>query len=187
VLVYILIITGEDGFEFKHMLGQKRFTSILRTHFLTVRRHLQGKIINDGLLSRLQLEGVLYAGQRHQRTLPNGRRAGFFIADGAGVGKGRQLSGIILDNFSRGRTKHVWVSISGDLRLDAERDLKDIGCHVNVIDGCKGLDAQKSSSTSTGVLFVTYSTLISSGSGERHIAKTSMYKFLAQMNTASTA
>jgi P-loop containing NTP hydrolase pore-1 len=133
---------------------------------------VQGKIINDGLLSRLQLEGVLYAGQRHQSILPDGKRAGFFIADGAGVGKGRQLSGIVLDNFSRGRTKHVWISISGDLRFDAERDLKDIGCHVNVVDGCKGLDAQKSSSTSTGVLFVTYSTLISSGSGEKDIAST---------------
>ena len=43
-----------------------------------------GKIINDGLLSRLQLEGVLYAGQRHQKILSNGKRAGFFIADGAG-------------------------------------------------------------------------------------------------------
>ena len=29
--------------------------------------------------------------------------AGFFIGDGAGVGKGRQISGIILDNYARGR------------------------------------------------------------------------------------
>lgn len=38
-----------------------------------------------------------------QDILPSGERAGFFIGDGAGVGKGRQISGIILDNFVRGR------------------------------------------------------------------------------------
>lgn len=47
--------------------------------------------------------------QRHQQFLPDGAtRMGFFIGDGAGVGKGRQISGIILDNVARGRTKNVW-------------------------------------------------------------------------------
>ena len=54
-------------------------------------------------------------------------RAGFFIGDGAGVGKGRQLAGIIFENWLAGRKKHVWISTSNDLRLDAARDLKDIG------------------------------------------------------------
>ena len=43
-------------------------------------------------LSSLQLEGVLYACQRHLTLLPDGRRGAFFIGDGAGVGKGRQVS-----------------------------------------------------------------------------------------------
>jgi len=43
------------------------------------------------------------------------------------VGKGRQISGVILDNFCRGRRKHFWFSVTSDLRLDAERDLGDIG------------------------------------------------------------
>ena len=43
-------------------------------------------------LSSLQLEGVLYACQRHRTILPNGRRGAFFMGDGAGVGKGRQVS-----------------------------------------------------------------------------------------------
>lgn len=42
-------------------------------------------------LSSLQLEGVLYACQRHLTILPNGRRGAFFLGDGAGVGKGRQV------------------------------------------------------------------------------------------------
>lgn len=32
-----------------------------------------------------------------------------------------QISGIVLDNFARGRCRHVWFSISADLRLDAQR------------------------------------------------------------------
>ena len=54
--------------------------------------------------------------------------AGFFIGDGAGVGKGRQIAGIIMDNYARGRRRAVWVSTSSDLHHDAERDLQDLGC-----------------------------------------------------------
>jgi hypothetical protein len=50
-------------------------------------------IIKQGKLSRLQLEGVRYACQKHLDILPSGQRAGFFIGDGAGVGKGRQIAG----------------------------------------------------------------------------------------------
>jgi hypothetical protein len=57
-------------------------------------------LCRSGQLSSLQLESVVYAGQRHQCFLPDGKtRAGFFIGDGAGVGKGRQISGIIYDNW----------------------------------------------------------------------------------------
>ncbi len=56
--------------------------------------------------------------------------AGFFIGDGAGVGKGRQIAGIIMDNYARGRRRAVWVSTSSDLHHDAERDLQDLGCAV---------------------------------------------------------
>ena len=64
---------------------------------------LPPEIVDSGKLSRLQLEGVLYACSKHQQFLPSGERAGFFIGDGAGVGKGRQISGVILDNYARGR------------------------------------------------------------------------------------
>ena len=67
-----------------------------------------GDIVESGKLSKLQLEGVLYSGQHHQLVLGDGRRAGFFIGDGAGVGKGRQIAGIVCDNSARGRLKHVW-------------------------------------------------------------------------------
>ncbi|ETW05982.1 hypothetical protein, variant [Aphanomyces invadans] len=102
---------------------------------------------------------------QHQRILPNGSRSGFFLGDGTGVGKGRQLAGIVLENLCRGRTKHLWFSVSNDLRVDAERDLNDIGCHVDVIDGCQQLEKERTKgfgiSSKTGVLYSTYSTLTS--------------------------
>lgn len=39
-------------------------------------------------------------------------------------------------------SKHVWVSTSSDLHLDAKRDLMDLGCHCNVINGCQTLDRE---------------------------------------------
>ena len=73
-------------------------------------------------LSDAQMVTVTYAGQAHGQLLPDGTRKGFFIGDGTGVGKGRQIAGIILDNFMQGRTKAVWVSKNGDLYGDAIRD-----------------------------------------------------------------
>ena len=133
--------------------------------------NLASSIPNDtivkGKLSDLQLEGILFACQRHLKILPNGNRAGFFIGDGAGVGKGRQIAGIILDNFARGRCKSVWFSISSDLRIDAQRDLNDIGCYIKVIDGCHELDKETklfglTRDFTEGVIFCTYATLVSS-------------------------
>lgn len=69
----------------------------------------------------------MYACQRHNRMLPTGERAGFFIGDGAGVGKGRTVAGLILENWRCGRKRHVWVSVGSDLKFDARRDLDDVG------------------------------------------------------------
>ena len=61
--------------------------------------------------------------------MASGERAGFLIGDGAGVGKGRTIAGIIYENFLQGRKKAIWVSVSNDLKYDAERDLRDIGAN----------------------------------------------------------
>ena len=61
--------------------------------------------------------------------MDSGERAGFLIGDGAGVGKGRTIAGIIFENFLQGRKKAIWVSVSNDLKYDAERDLRDIGAN----------------------------------------------------------
>lgn len=59
-------------------------------------------------LSALQLETIVYASQRHNTTLSDGSRAGFLIGDGAGVGKGRTIAGLIYENYLLGRRKSLW-------------------------------------------------------------------------------
>ncbi|KAK7104354.1 uncharacterized protein [Littorina saxatilis] len=132
-----------------------------------IRDSLPEEAITQGKLSCLQLEGIIHACQRHQIVLANGQRAGFFIGDGAGVGKGRQIAGIILDNIARGRTRHIWFTISTDLIVDSRRDLTDIGCHTKVIDGCQELDRETRvlglpPGLKEGIVFSTYATLVSS-------------------------
>ncbi|XP_060026518.1 protein strawberry notch homolog 1 [Lagenorhynchus albirostris] len=83
--------------------------------------------IDNGWLSALQLEAITYAAQQHETFLPNGDRAGFLIGDGAGVGKGRTIAGIIYENYLLSRKRALWFSVSNDLKYDAERDLRDIG------------------------------------------------------------
>lgn len=123
---------------------------------------------DSGVLSALQLEAITYACQQHEVLLPSGQRAGFLIGDGAGVGKGRTVAGIILENYLRGRKKSLWFSVSNDLKYDAERDLRDIeasGIAVHALSKIKYGD----NTTSEGVLFATYSALIGeSQAGGQH-------------------
>uniref|UniRef100_A0A8C3VUF2 Protein strawberry notch homolog 2 n=1 Tax=Catagonus wagneri TaxID=51154 RepID=A0A8C3VUF2_9CETA len=123
---------------------------------------------DSGSLSALQLEAITYACQQHEVLLPGGQRAGFLIGDGAGVGKGRTVAGIILENYLRGRKKALWFSVSNDLKYDAERDLRDIaasGIAVHALSKIKYGD----NTTSEGVLFATYSALIGeSQAGGQH-------------------
>ncbi|CAH6779319.1 Sbno2 [Phodopus roborovskii] len=123
---------------------------------------------DNGTLSALQLEAITYACQQHEVLLPSGQRAGFLIGDGAGVGKGRTVAGIIMENYLRGRKKALWFSASNDLKYDAERDLRDIeapGIAVHALSKIKYGD----NTTSEGVLFATYSALIGeSQAGGQH-------------------
>lgn len=59
---------------------------------ITYQLHLDD-LIRGKVLSGLQLESIVYACQRHEQLLPDNSRAGMFIGDGAGVGKGRTIAG----------------------------------------------------------------------------------------------
>jgi C-terminal domain on Strawberry notch homologue/P-loop containing NTP hydrolase pore-1/UBA/TS-N domain len=118
----------------------------------------------------MQLEGTIHAATKHLSWLPSDERAGFFIGDGAGTGKGRQIASVILDSYIRGRVKSVWVSTSTDLYADATRDLRDLGCQIPVHNNLQSLD-KANVTPQEGVLFVTYSTLTSSMKGRTRLSQ----------------
>jgi hypothetical protein len=53
---------------------------------ISYRALLPMPVVDTGALSNLQLEAVLYAGQQFETILPDGKRSGFFLGDGTGVG-----------------------------------------------------------------------------------------------------
>ncbi|ESN99118.1 hypothetical protein HELRODRAFT_107165 [Helobdella robusta] len=122
--------------------------------------------IERGLLSAVQLESITYACQKHESLLPNGERVGFLVGDGAGVGKGRMIAGIIYENYLCGRRRSLWfVLVSNDLKVDAERDLRDIGASEIEVHSLNKFKYAKISSringkVKKGVIFATYSSLI---------------------------
>ncbi|XP_051972574.1 protein strawberry notch homolog 1-like [Xyrauchen texanus] len=121
--------------------------------------------IDRGWLSALQLEAITYAAQQHETFLPNGDRAAYLIGDGAGVGKGRTIAGIIYENYLLGRKRSLWFSVSNDLKYDSERDLRDIGAkniQVHSLNKFKygKISSKHNGSVKKGVIFATYSSLI---------------------------
>lgn len=133
--------TYADYMPLKLKIGVKHPDPVVETASLSsvhppnvwYRLALGEDVIDTGKLSALQLEAITYACQQHEQFLKDASRAGFLLGDGAGVGKGRTLAGIIQENYLLGRKKAIWLSVSNDLRYDAERDLRDIGAKkINV-------------------------------------------------------
>jgi predicted RNA methylase len=120
---------------------------------------LPENVIKEGLLSGAQLETTILAGQAHQGELATGERRGFFIGDGTGVGKGREIASIIWDNWNQGRKKAVWLSENGDLAKDAGRDMRGIGWTSDVVMELSDIKAGQPITAKEGVLFATYGTL----------------------------
>jgi hypothetical protein len=133
-------------------------------------------VIQKGLLSLPQLEAVVYAGQAHERTLPaaegeTAKRRGYFIGDGTGVGKGREIAGIILDNWKQGRTKAVWVSEKKKLLNDAKRDWSGLGQDANNLFDLGKVKTGEPVSAKQGIGFVTYDTLKGGMSDQAALAR----------------
>ena len=128
---------------------------------ITYRPHLAREIVSEGRLSNIQLERVIYAGQRHEQRLPDGARAGFFVGDGTGVGKGRILAGIIADNWNQGRERALWLSVNNDLLESTRRDLTDLGLRRIPLARINDFSAAGEITLPRGVIFSSYSSLIS--------------------------
>lgn len=145
------------------------------------RPHLPTHIIKSGVLSDAQLESVIYAGEAHSRHLAGSWtlddtfdniqaaaddaenavcfRRGWFLGDGTGCGKGRQVAGVILDNWIKGRRKAVWLSRSDKLLEDAQRDWSALGMEKLLVQPLSRFKQGTQIRLSEGVLFCTYATL----------------------------
>lgn len=127
----------------------------------TYRPHLPLEVITSGRLSIIQLESVIYAGQRHEQRLPNGARGGMFIGHGTGLGKGRCLAAIIADNWNQGRKRALWLSVNNDLMPSTARDLRNIGHGHIPLARINNYQADTEITLLEGVIFASYSSLIS--------------------------
>ena len=148
--------------------------------------NLPKRLIADGILSDAQLESVIYAGEAHGNILPGewavnrhhdlaGEsemeagaenkvrmvkfRQGWFLGDGTGCGKGRQVAGIILDNRLKGRKRALWVSKNDKLLEDARRDWAALGGDPKQVVPLSGFKQGRPIRITDGILFLTYGTL----------------------------
>ena len=158
---------------------------------------LPDAIIDEGLLSDAQLESVVYAGEAHCGHLagtwtvdetcdvvsaaPEGAanavrfRRGWFLGDGTGCGKGRQVAGIILDNWLQGRRRAIWISKSDKLLEDAQRDWAALGQEKLLVQPLSRFRQGTPIRLAEGILFTTYATLRSQ---EREGKKSRIAQFI---------
>ena len=150
---------------------------------------LPPRLISSGILSDAQLESVVYAGEAHASHLAGTYtvdetydlvsaapadakdavrfRRGWFLGDGTGAGKGRQVAAIILDNWLKGRRKALWISKSDKLIEDAERDWTAIGGYRSDIVPLSRFRQGAAIALDEGILFTTYATLRTQAQGRQ--------------------
>ena len=69
---------------------------------------IPAKAVESGTISDIQLEAVALAGAAHEQKLETGERRGFFIGDGTGVGKGREIGAVIWDTTWDWQLANEW-------------------------------------------------------------------------------
>lgn len=143
----------------------------------TYEPRLHERIVKERRLSEAQLETIVYAGSAWSQFLPglfvpnkegvglsvheDGRayRMGYFLGDGTGAGKGRQISGCILDSWVNGRRRNIWISKNEQLLEDARRDWQAIGGMSADVQPLSNWKIDQPITLTEGILFVTFPTL----------------------------
>jgi predicted RNA methylase len=153
------------------------------------RPHLPANVVTDGILSGAQIESVIYAGEAHSAFLAGSWtvdatfdvvaaapddaenavrfRRGWFLGDGTGAGKGRQVAGILLDNWLKDRRRAVWISKSDKLIEDAQRDWSALGVERLLVTPLSRFRQGTPIRLAEGILFATYATLRTDERGEK--------------------
>ena len=126
---------------------------------LTYSPHIPEDVVENGALSDAQLEVVAYAGQSFTHKNANGERRGYYIGDGTGVGKGREISGIIMDTMSQGfgNGKAIWISDKHELIKDAKRDWSGLGNNPDFIFPHENINKNNPINKDEGIIFTSYS------------------------------
>ncbi len=136
---------------------------------ITYKPRLPMDLCQKGLLSAIQIERIIYAGQSHEQRLPNGARAGISIGDGTGTGKTASLAGIILDRWFQGIRKTVWFSVKADLIEAVSEEFARLGFQIP-IKLINDYAPDQSILLEEGIIFCTYRSLIAkSKTGSRRI------------------
>ncbi len=89
------------------------------------------------------------------------------LGDGTGAGKGRQVAGILLDNWLQGRRRAVWISKSDKLIEDAQRDWSALGMERLLVTPLARFRQGTPIRLEQGILFATYATLRTDAREER--------------------
>ena len=94
-------------------------------------------------------------------------------ATAPGAGKGRQVAGIILDQWLRGNRRHIWLSKNETLLEDARRDWSALGGLPLDIQPLSQWKLGAPVAMDCGILFVTYPTLRSGRDDEPACSRSS--------------
>ena len=139
------------------------------------------------LLSEAQCETLIYAcdafshdlsgrfrpsqeGTRLEQAADGSRyRQGFFLGDGTGAGKGRQIAALFMDRWLIGERRHIWITRNEALLQDARRDWEALGGLPLDIQPLSRWKPGSPIGFPQGILFATYPTLRSGGTEDTRL------------------